>query len=311
MIKSLTIAFITSRKEPKIEWFMDSLNKQLREDYEQERPNWRGRTSVIVVSPYVEGDMLGIWGAQAFTESLYTRPKPTIWQGKHRITKEDWWAKSNAMNTAIILCNTEWIAFVDDRCVLTPIWLKCIQEAMDGNYGVCGSYEKRSTMKVEKGEIIDKGWFLGEDDREQHPFPIPTQDWYGGSCALPLEWCLEVNGFSEDLCDGLGSEDSMFGKTLRYAGFQYKYDSRMRIIEDRTPSEIDGALKRADKNSHLGKEAKSWSIVKAFYHKTSSQNSYDIRQHRARVRNGEDLQSIMPSASHYDWYDGQTIAEMT
>src|SRR5206468_12812079 len=113
--------------------------------------------------------------------------------------------------------------------------------------------------------------------------PVPTSDWYGGSCALPLEWCLQVNGFPEDMCDGLGSEDSMFGRTLLHSGLPMKYDSRMRIIEDRTPSQIGGALKRADKNPHLGQKAKSWDIVRAFRGKTTSQNSFDIRDMRARI----------------------------
>jgi hypothetical protein len=301
-MKSLTITFVTSRKEPKFEWFIDSLNRQVGEDKDwikgllidslTEQP---GRQSRSIPIP----------------NTKWVLPKPTIWQGKHRITKEDWWAKSNAMNTAIILCHTEWIAFVDDRSVLAPGWLNCVKEAMAGNYAVVGTYEKRSNMKVVNGEVMDMGEFLGGDDRELVGHPIDGKDWYGGSSAIPLEWCLAVNGFSEDLCDGLGSEDSMFGKVLRYAGFPFKFDSRMRIIQDRTPSQIDGALKRADKNPHLGKAAKSWSIVKAFYHKTTSQNSYDIRQHRARVQAGEDLWSIMPSASHYDWYDGQPISEMT
>ncbi len=294
----LTIAYITSRREPKIEWFFDSLNKQV----EGEPPR------IIVVDPHIGEKWSNI---DLKLVPLYFLPKPTIWQGKHRITKEDWWAKSNAMNTAIILCRTDFIAFVDDRCVLGGKWLECVKDSMEGNYAVVGSYEKRSNMKVENGVILDRGVSLGEDEREQHPFPIPTRDWYGGSCALPLEWCLAVNGFSEDMCDGLGSEDSMFGVTLRNSGFEMKYDSRMRIIEDRTPSEIDGALKRADKEVHSGMNAKSWAIVKAFWQQDNSGNSYDIRQHRARVQAGEDLQSIMPSASHYDWYDGQPIAEMT
>lgn len=305
---NLTVAYITSRKEPKIEWFFRSLEIQLQQIYEQEKPNWSGRTSVIVVSPYVEGDMIGIWGAQAFTNSLYTYPKPTIWQGPHRITKEDWWAKSNALNTAICLCQTEFIAFVDDRCVLDPMWLQCVREAMEGQYAVCGTYEKRANMKVENGVIIDPGEFLGKDDRPFYDLPVPTQDWYGGSCALPLEWCLQVNGFSEDLCDGLGSEDSMFGRTLRNSKLPMKYDPRMKIIEDRTPGQIDGALKRADKNSDKGFEAKSWQIVKAFWQKTSSQNSFDIRDMRARKLKGEDWRP--PSASHFDWYDGSYIGDM-
>ena len=296
-MSSITVAFITSRVDAKISWFLDSLARQSDD-----------RLKILIVDFYAE--TRPIYGPIRFDIRVVS-PKPCIWQGKHAITKTAWWAKSNAMNTAIILCQTEWIAFVDDRCALAPGWLNCVKEAMEGNYAVCGSYEKRANMKVENGEIVDMGEFLGQDDREQAGHPVDGKDWYGGSCAIPLEWCLAVNGFSEDLCDGLGSEDSMFGKVLRYAGFPFKYDSRMRLIQDRTPGQLDGALKRADKNPDKGFEAKSWQIVKAFWHKTSSQNSYDIRQHRARVQAGEDLWSIMPSASHYDWYDGQPISEMT
>jgi len=101
----------------------------------------------------------------------------------------------------------------------------------------------------------------------------------------------------------------MFGVTLRNSGYPMKYDARMKIIEDRTPTEIEGALKRADKNSDLGQKAKSWDIVRCFRDKTTSQNSFDIRDMRARKLKGEDWRP--PSASRYDWYDGQPISEMT
>jgi hypothetical protein len=294
----LTLAYITSRKEPKVEWFLDSLHRQ------------GGDYNIIVVNSNVDQryEVTTRVFDSKYVDFINTPPKPTIWQGAHRITKQDWWAKSNAHNTAICLCQTDFIAFVDDRCVLTPIWLQCVKEAMNGNYAVCGSYEKRSGMKVENGEIVDYGECLGVDTRTQHGYPVATRDWYGGSCALPLEWCLAVNGYSEDLCDGLGSEDSMFGVTLRNSGYPMKFDSRMRIIEDRTPSEIEGALKRADKNPHLGQRAKSWDIVRAFHGKTTSQNSFDIRDMRARILKGESWRP--PSASHQDWYDQQPISEM-
>jgi len=297
----LTIAYITSRKEPKIEWFFDSLAKQVTDD--------DIKVEIIDALSGRNGRPLNFNGHGKIQYEV-SLPKPTIWQGEYRITKEDWWAKSNAMNTAICLCTTEFIAFVDDRCVLTPIWLQCVKDAIAGNYAVCGSYVKCAHMKVENGEIIDSGEFLGEDDRHQVGYPIPTKDWYGGSCALPLEWCLEVNGFPE-ACDSLGSEDSMFGMLLRNNNFPMKYDSRMKIIEDRTPSEIGGALKRADKNPHLGRQAKSWMLVRMFHDKKTSQNEFDIRNVRDRVLlNGESLSGIPPVGSHFDFYDGQPISEM-
>ena len=300
---SPTIAFITSRKEPLLHWFFDSLALQLDEP-----------VSVIVIDALKESRPENYYVERWFESGLIGElkssvPKPTIWQGKHRITKEDWWAKSNAMNTAICLCKTEWIAIVDDRCVLTPKWLQCVRDAMEGNYAVCGRYEKRANLKVYNGEIVDYGELLGVDQRPEFTEAVPTRDWYGGSCAVPIEWCLQLNGFSEDLCDGLGSEDSMFGVTLRNSGLPMKYDARMKIIEDRTPGEAyEGALKRADKNPELGQRAKSWDIVRAFIGKTSSQNSFDIRDMRARILNGEDWRP--PSASHLDWYDQQPISEM-
>lgn len=285
----LTIAYVTSRREPHFAWFFDSLRNHL-EDINHD---------IIIVDHFFPSHWpLALGGRVA--------PKPTIWQGEHRITLVDWWAKSNALNTAICLCQTDWIAFVDDRCVVMPGWLDCIYEAMEGEYAVCGSYEKRANMRVVNGVIVDDGTLLGADNRTRFHKPYPTVDWYGGHGALPLEWCLAVNGFSEDICDGLGSEDSMFGATLRNSGFQMCYDSRMKIIEDRTPGEIDGALKRADKG--VSPNDKSHVIVNILRDKTTSQNSFDIRNLRDRVLAGEPFPP--PSASHLDWFDGQPISEM-
>ena len=234
---------------------------------------------------------------------MHAEPKPTIWQGKHRITSENWWAKSNALNTGICLCQTDFIAFCDDRCVLGPLWLSAVYDSMNGNYAVCGRYEKHYDMKVEHGIITDPGFTAGIDTRREHGHAVPFNDWYGGSCALPLEWCLKVGGYSEDLCDSLGAEDSMFGTVLKNNGYPIRYDSRMLIIEDRTPTDIDGALRRADKG--VSPNDKSHKIVEILRDKTDSQNSFDIRNIRDRILNGETFPP--PSASHYDWFDGAKI----
>lgn len=305
MIKSLTICYVTARKEPKLEWFFDSLHRETGGDY--------SNTKVIIVNSFCDDkyhvrlrmhDGLHI-------DFLHTPPKPTIWQGKHRITKQDWWAKCNALNTGIALCDTEWIAFCDDRCVLAHGWLQCIQDAMIHEYAVCGSYEKRANMKVHNGEITDAGELLGQDIRTQRGFPHRTSDWYGGSGALPLEWCLMVNGFAEDICDGLGFEDIQFGVTLRNNLLPIYYDSRMRLIEDRTPGEsYEGALKRASKPSPTDNkyDAKDYRILSIMGDSRVSQNSYNLRELRDKVLRGEPWP--VPTASHTDWFDGQRIEEM-
>lgn len=298
MIKSLTIVYTTSRFEPKVHWFLDSLDRETGRDY--------SNTSIIIVD--AGGKMRDITDIK--TQVQWIIPKPTIWQGEHRITSEDWWAKCNAMNTGIALCDTEWIAFVDDRCVLAHGWLQCIQDSMIHNYAVCGSYEKRANMKVENGEVVDAGELLGQDVRTQRGFPHTTSDWYGGSCALPLEWCLQVNGFPEDICDGLGFEDIAFGILLKNNHLEMRYDSRMRIIEDRTPTEIGGALKRASKPSpnHDIHQAKDYRILSIMGASKTSGNSYDLTDLRAATLRGEPFPP--PSASHQDWFDNEYIGDM-
>jgi hypothetical protein len=298
MIKSLTIVYVTARKEPKIEWFFHSLDRESGKDY--------SNIKIINVDTYckITGEKYGV---------THVRPKPTIWQGPHRITKEDWWAKCNAMNTGICLCDTEWIAFVDDRSVLAHSWLQCVQDSMIHGYAVCGSYEKRANMKVENGEIVDEGEFLGADVRRKFGTAVRTTDWYGGSCALPLEWCLRVNGYPEEICDGLGFEDIAFGILLRNNHLDMRYDSRMRIIEDRTPGEsYEGALKRASKPSPDPNNkwlAKDYRILEIMGASTASGNSFDIGKLREATLRGEPFPP--PTASHQDWFDGSEISEMT
>lgn len=289
----LTIAYVSARKEPRIEWFFDSLRSQVK----QEHPK------IIIVDHYRAQHCYCIDTSQG---NAHVAPKPTVWQGRHRLTKDEWWAKSNALNTAICLCQTDWIAFVDDRSVLMPGWLDRIHDAMNGGYAVCGSYEKHLNLKVENGVIVDPGITDSVDHRRQLDEPQRTKDWYGGHGALPLEWCLDVNGFSEDLCDSLGLEDCMFGLTLHNSGFPICYDSRMKIIEDRTQGEIDGALKRTDKG--ISPNDKSHAIVARFQGQRTSMNSFDIRAMRERVLAGEPFPP--PTASHLDWFDGMPISEM-
>ena len=233
-MKSLTIAYITSRSEPMFNWFLDSLSRQVGKD----------SAKVIIVDSLkqerpITGD--GI---------VHVEPKPSIWQGKYRITKTDWWAVSNARNTALCLCETDWIAFLDDRCVLMPGWYDCLKQAIRHGYAVCGSYEKRAGMTVESGVIKHGGTVTGEDARignDNGVVRVPGGEWmFGCNFALPLEWALQVNGVDQT-CDGLSMEDAIFGLQLQNNGFPIMYDKRMKIVEDRTPEHCGPVMRREDK----------------------------------------------------------------
>jgi len=308
---NLTIALITARTEPHLPWFFWSLERQLHgekvnvivvdfhhigntvEDFDRDiRERWRGGTNLMNV------------------RMLTTRPKPTVWQGEHRLTKEDWWAMSNARNTALCLCKTDYIVWVDDRCVLSPVWLEAVKDAMGPEpYAVCGNYEKRHNMRVENGLIIDPGTLDGKDSRDDgHGLRNCFGQFWGGTYGMPTEWALEINGFSENL-DSLGSEDYICGMMLVNNGYVTKYDPRLKVIQDRTPGETGPVMKRSSKerfpNDPLDKGHKA---IERFGQLKSCDHQWNLRAIRENCLNG------IPFPHHNgqpdrDWFDGQLISE--
>ncbi len=308
-MKTLTVAYITSRHEPRVEWFLDSLWHQ------KDGPQCK----VIIVDPYrPEGENSSV---------RVVHPKPTVWQGPHRLTKVDWWAASNARNTAICLCETEWIAFVDDRSVLQPTWLEAVKAAMEGEYVVCGPYQKVHNLEVatrqgtipeveytwdgKKTDGKDSRWQYVEDHYLQHkhlsnPYDAPGEWTYGCSLALPLEWALRVNGFPETM-DGASGEDYIFGLMLKNNGFPIKYDLRMGIIEDRTPGHLGPDIIRRDKG--VSPNDRSHWLLNTHRSLTRSPHQWDLRQLHAMALAGHAFP--VPSWPNRDPYDGQPLSEMT
>lgn len=232
----LTIAYITSRAQPKLEWFLDSLFSQVKAT---------DNIRILVVVPY----LISKFEPRHGLDMRFTLAKPNIWQGEYRRTAGQWWANSNARNTSICLCQTDWLACVDDRCVLLPGWLDGIRRAMKHGYAVCGAYEKRHGMQVENGVITREGENSGSDCRKGMPnaaVKCPGEWFFGCNFALPLEWALNVNGFDET-CDGLGMEDCIFGMMLQNNGYPICYDQRMKVIQDRTPGQCGPVMRREDR----------------------------------------------------------------
>jgi hypothetical protein len=297
---NLSIIYITSRKNPCINWFMDSLNRQ-------KKPG--EIIQIIIVDTNADpGFRVG------FSNPYITQPKPTVWQGKHRLTKENWWAASNARNTGIALCRTEWIAFLDDRCVLMPGWMDSVREAMAGKYCVFGSYEKRHGMKVENGIITHGGIVTGEDSRKKYvvehrggaaPTPAPGEWAFGCTLALPLEWMLQINGYDE-MCDGLSMEDVVAGLMLQNNNFDLRYDHRMAIVEDRTPCECADVMRREDKGK--SPDDKSHALLNMLRHRKRAGHKFDLRKLRADILAGADWPK--PWGPEIDFWDSQPIKDM-
>lgn len=303
---NLTICYTTARANPEIQWMAKSLAHQM----------WVDENIHIIV-------MDGYAKERGFTFSVHCNgtitldrhiPKPNFWQGSHRLTKEDWWAKSNALNTFFCLAKTEWVVLIDDRCVLMPGWLQGIRDAVAGNYAVFGAYEKRTSMTVENGFIKHGGIVIGKDSREQYlkdnkiepPFDCPGEWSFGCCLAFPLEWALKINGYCE-LCDGLGFEDIFFGMYLKANGFPIKYDYRVNMIEDRTPDhEAKAYIKHEDKG--VSPNDKSHWILDKLKDLKTAPNRFDLRDMRQNVQSGKGFP--LPTGSPVDEYDGQLLQDM-
>lgn len=294
MKNSLTICYITARKEPHLPWFFYSLLRQTEPDDD---------VRVIVVDFFAETRK-----EQFVAPGLRIVPcKPNVWQGAHRLTSADYWAVSAYRNTGACLCETEWLAVCDDRCVLAPTYLQAIRDAMEGEYAVAGAYEKRYNMTVERGEIISQGMLDGRDPRATGnlaPRPIRGGGLYGCTSAMPLEWILEINGWDES-CDSLGLEDSVFGEMLQENGRPIYYDERMMIVEDRTPGESDSATKRTDKG--ISPRDKSHGILDRTRGKRRATHDVDLRAIRDGLKRGEPFP--IPTGPTHDWWDGQPLSE--
>ena len=173
----LTIAYMTSRVEPCFEWFFDSLHRECGGDYRGlevlvvdywAAENWRvtgqesspasSPVSMVRTDPYepTAAERAGqVRRVARLPEAhlLHVPPKPTVWQGRHRRTRENYFAKCNAHNTALALARGPWIAFVDDVSVLLPGWLGRVQRARERGYVVFGAYMKLRELEVRDGEV--------------------------------------------------------------------------------------------------------------------------------------------------------------
>lgn len=294
----MTLAFITGRAEPHLDWLLESLAPQVKDD---------DKIDVLVIdmrcrSPQALGALprYGHW----IPSIRVVPPKPTIWQGAHRVTSCDWWAKSSAMNTAFVLCQTDYIAFLDDCCRVGPKWLKTVRR---------GERERRSVLagtydKIERGVVTPDG----RRGLEPNGKPNCGGGWlYGCTFALPLEWALEANG-AEEGCDGMGTEDYIFGFMLENNGHPIDFVPDMAVIQERLEISIPGVpsvgLRRTDKG--VSPYDKSNAALKRFRNRKTTEFTPNLRELRARHLSGQSFPVPNPNIDYRDWYDGQLIREM-
>jgi hypothetical protein len=303
MNQFLTLAYMTNRRDCKIQWFVDSLARQIKSD---------DRIKIVVISLYpitqptipVEMEHIKI---------SYHEPKPNVWQGKWRLTSCDWFAAANARNTALCLAPDGYIAFADDLSVLLPGWLDRVKAAMNEGYVACGAYQKVKDLVVENGEVKSFTDFeAGRDNRKQFalsPLHPCGGEWlFGCSCAMPVEALLTIGGWTE-FTDGLGSEDYLTGITLQNTGCKFFYDQKMLTYESEELHHVEPAMKRTDKG--ISPDDKSHRALNIVQSGTKFFDNYvegGMRTLREKILKGEPWPTNV-SPSH-DWFDGTLIKDM-
>lgn len=309
-LPNLTIAYMTNRREPHVRWFLESLGSP------PQSVDIKQMAHKIVMVDFWHKDRDADFKALMTKYGvIHVPPKPCVWQGEHRLTKVNWFAASNARNTALCLAPDGYIAYVDDLSVLTPLWLHCVVEAMEHHYIVYGAYRKVLGLIVENGIVQgfrdhppgdDSRWKYGKNTGPV----VAAGSWlFGCSLAAPVEAFLAINGWDED-ADGLGGEDSAAGIMLERAGYTFRYDRRMLTYESEEGHHTGEEFVRSDKGR--SPKDKSHAFLNMLLGGRNIAPNYfgygGIKQLRQKVLNGAPFPIVQ--VPQHDWYDGQPISEM-
>lgn len=295
----LTVAYLTSRLNPRFSWFFDSLHREL-------AGNYNGIKIVVV-------DRHGPRTLPSYCPVTHVPPKSSVWQGPYRLTSIDYFAASNTRNTALLLAPDGWIVYVDDLSVILPGWMDAVRLAMDGGYVAAGAYKKVNDLVVENGNVIshtehpkgiDSRWHYGDK-----PITIPGSQLFGCSMAAPVDWLLDIGGWDED-CDSVGGEDYALGMMLQSHGRTIKYCRKMLTFEDDLAHGEEPPVVRIDKG--VSPHDKSHAMLHMIHGGRRSAPNYfgpgGIRAVRQRILAGE--QFPITRVPDRDWFDGQLLSEM-
>lgn len=303
----LTICWLTSRREGCWNWFNQSLRREVATDPE----GWDG---IRVVK--VDFHAPKVTRYKRLTE---TPPKPTVWQGKYKLTKHDYFCASNARNTGICFAPDGWIAYVDDLSILMPGWLASVREAMKHNYIVCGAFRKvlKLNMTMPGADAKYEDHPNGKDSRWKDTGRVlrdcPPNWLFGCSMAAPINAFLRINGWPE-LCDstGVGCEDCLTGHALAASGHHLKYDQRMFTLESEERHHKEKAMLRMDKGKIGTPDSKSHALVRLLGNVDRFENDFgpfpDLAALRQHILSGGDFPVI--GRPTHDWYDGVPLREL-
>lgn len=170
-------------------------------------------------------------------EYLHIPPKPSVWRGKYRKTKTNFFDVSSTRNTGILVAKNDHVVFVDDLSALTNGWIDYHRKAASEKFVFCGAYDKVSDIIIENNKVVS---YNGQnvDHRASHHHSdeniLIGGSWvFGQNVSFPLEFLIKINGYDEFLARR-GCEDCNLGVRLELAGYKDRifYNKNCLIIED-------------------------------------------------------------------------------
>lgn len=244
MTATVGIVYVTGREEPAFDWFADGLAAQLGDGDD---------IQVIVVDAFRSPERSERFAraARGRFALRHVAPKPTPWQGPHRLTRAEYFAAASARNTGLVHARTPYVVFVDDCSVPMPGWWAGMKRAAARGDVVTGTYRRAWGMRVEAGRLVDARveaggvdtrWSFGDDAR---PVPVAGNHLYTPSMGAPRERLLAINGFDE-MCDPAACEDWQLGVRLAQAGAPILYDRSMLTVESEDAQRTGRPLLRVD-----------------------------------------------------------------
>lgn len=307
----ITIAYITNRIEPKIEWFFDSLRNQIGSD----------PVKVIVVDFHAEASgRKNLVASKAYgLDVLHIPPKPSIWCGPSRVTNADCFDASGFRNTALLHCETDFIVYADDLSVLDQSWYREVKIAAERRGWTFGSYRKVNDLSVVNGTIAGfSDHEQGHDSRwpysGQRPkaFKCPCEWLFGCSLVAPVDDLLDIGGWPEFLCGGMGYEDSALGVILKNRKTKTFFAPRMLTYEDNNMHLLSGQwFSRRDpcrcNPCTTPRNDKSHAMLDMVSSAIRSPMNGDIRSERINVITGKGYD---PLPEHpVEWFTGKPLNE--
>lgn len=330
----LNLIYVTSRKEPMLECFLDSLAVECQGDFS---------TLKIIIVDYWANPFRGTKAMhearrQYVTDRIdaagiphesfnWTSPKINPWQGPHRQTCDDWFNVANSRNTGLCYCDDGWVAFIDDLSVLMPGWLAgAAKAAMHPKSITLCRYRKVRELVVERGVVKSftpmltaEGKDLGEDSRQKHcrnldrPMAPVRPEWHFGYVVGPVEAYLDVNGWVETDTAGLSFEDVPTGINLGKMGYGFRYDPTMVAYESEEGHSQPFGMKRADYGpSPRDKSHAVLDHVRAgngFCSRNNFFNGMTLRQLRDHVYAKASNAFPAPPAAMREWFTGRLLSD--